>query len=62
MFASEKTSARLLNMPRTLFSSLVKEGAPPGPCRIKGEERWDVDELTAIIRGKKPTGSEDLEL
>ncbi len=62
LFVKEKTAARLLDMPRTLFSTLVKGGALPGPCRIMNEERWDVAELTAIMRGNKPTGNEDLEL
>ncbi|MCD9149984.1 hypothetical protein [Pseudophaeobacter flagellatus] len=62
LFASEQNSARLLDMPRILFSSLVEAGALPGPCRIMGEERWDVDELAAAMRGKKPAGNEDLEL
>ena len=62
LFTSEQNSARLLDMPRTLFSTLVKKGALPGPCRIMGEERWDVAELASIMRGKKPTGNEDLEL
>ncbi len=59
LFASERTAARLLDMKPTEFRRLVDDGALPGPTSF---DRWDVSELTAIMRGHKPKVAEGFEL
>lgn len=59
LFASDKTAARLLDMSRPQFLSLVQAGALPGPVK---HDRWDVAELQAIMRGDKIKPSEEFDL
>lgn len=62
LFARETTAASLLDMKPKQFRTLVDQGALPAPCTIAGERRWDVEELQSIIRGRKPTAPEGIEL
>lgn len=59
MFASASTAARLLDMKPAEFRRLVDDGALPGPARYN---RWDVDQIRAIMRGEAVKPSEDFEL
>lgn len=59
LFATDATAARLLDMTRPQFRALVDAGALPGPV---AHQRWDVDELRAIMRGDKPKPTEDFTL
>lgn len=58
LFASERTAARLLDMPPAAFRDLVDKGHLPPPRRIGAVERFDVAELQAVIRGDKIGGGE----
>lgn len=51
LFASDRTSARLLDLPLAAFRAAVDLGALPKPRKIAGEDRWDVKELYSIARG-----------
>lgn len=59
LFASDRTAARLLDMSRPQFLSLVQAGALPGPV---AHSRWDVSELQAIMRGDKIKPAEEFDL
>lgn len=59
LFASERTAALLLDMKAAEFRRLVEHGALPGPCRL---DRWDVQELEAIMRGDAARNMEGLDL
>ena len=53
LFASEATAARLLDMQRAQFRSLVEAGAlPKGQEIAPGVIRWRVADLDAILTGK----------
>jgi len=62
LFADERTAAQLLDMAPATFRRLVADGVLPPPCRVGEIERWDVEELQAIMRGRKPRRREELEL
>lgn len=51
IFASEATAARLLDMRPADLRKLVEAGHLPRPRRIGGMERFDMAELTAVLRG-----------
>ena len=57
-----QTAAAMLDMPPAEFMRLVGAGALPPPVRIGQHERWNVDQLSAIIRGDAAKPSEDFEL
>jgi predicted DNA-binding transcriptional regulator AlpA len=57
ILASERTAAKLLDMRLAAFRSLVKEGVLPKPTEIGGLERWDVEQLRAIISGAAAEGA-----
>lgn len=59
IFASASTAAKLLDMKTAEFRKLVDAGALPGPVR---HERWDVEQITAIMRGDAIKTPEDFEL
>ena len=59
LFASEATSAALLDMRPAEFRTLVAEGALP-PSVSFG--RWDVNHLEAIMRGASHRPQEDFDL
>lgn len=56
----EKNAAKMLDLPVTRFRQLVSEGVLPRPRKIGPYERWDADELRAIIRGQMVDGYEDV--
>lgn len=58
LFADKLTAAKLLCMKPVEFLRLVETGSLPGPCKF---ERWDVAELSAIMRGDKVRTSGDLQ-
>ncbi len=62
LFASDATAAKLLDMRPAEFRELVEAGALPSPVQIGPLRRWDVDELRAILRGRKPTAKEAFDL
>ncbi|SET76110.1 hypothetical protein [Paracoccus homiensis] len=59
MFASANTAARMLDMKPAEFRSLVESGALPGPVR---HQRWDVEQIRAIMRGEFVRPSEEFDL
>lgn len=59
MFASEPTAAKILDMTRAEFRSLVDRGSLPGPT---AHDRWDVSALEAIMRGAKIKPDEGFDL
>ncbi len=59
LFVRAATAARMLDMSVPEFRLLVAEGALPPPCRL---DRWDVEQLRAIMRGEAHRPREDLEL
>lgn len=59
LFADQRTAAQLLCMKPAEFMRLVNEGALPGPVNF---ERWDVEELAAIMRGDSIVIGGELEL
>lgn len=59
IFASVNTAAKLLDMKPGEFRRLVEQGALPGPVR---HERWDVEQIRAIMRGDAVRRNEDFEL
>lgn len=48
LLASEKTAAKMLDLPQSEFLRLVEVGALPGPVRVGPHERWRVDDLARI--------------
>lgn len=58
----DTTAAAMLDMPPVQFRRLVQAGALPPPVRIGGNERWQVAQLEAILRGDAAKPSEDFEL
>ncbi len=59
LFADMRTAAKLLCMKPAEFAQLVREGALPGPVNF---DRWDVEELAAIMRGDSIVVGGELEL
>lgn len=56
-----RTAARLMDLPETQFLQLVSEGVLPRPRKIGPFERWDADELRAVLRGDKIDPLEDVQ-
>lgn len=57
LFATDRTAAKLLDMPLKDFRGLVDAGALPKPIKIGGKfERWPVKELEAIRTGRAMDG------
>lgn len=53
IFATDRTSAKLLDMKLLQFLELVEAGALPKPVKIGGQlVRWSVKELEAIKTGE----------
>lgn len=52
LYASDRTAARLLDLTLAEFRELVTAGALPPPTRIGPLDRWNVEDLDAIIRGQ----------
>jgi len=48
MFVCSKNAAKLLDMNEREFLKWVRDGALPGPVKF---ERWDVQQLCAIMKG-----------
>lgn len=57
---NEKNAAKMLDMPVGSFRDLVTDGILPKPRKIGPHERWDADELRAILRGQMIDGYEDV--
>jgi hypothetical protein len=56
LFASGRNAAALLDMKLTEFLGLVQEDVLPKPMVIGSHERWDVEQLQAIVRGDAAEG------
>jgi predicted DNA-binding transcriptional regulator AlpA len=50
----------MLSMKPAEFRALVEEGALPRPRDIGGLKRWDVEELSRVIRGEAAEGMGDV--
>ncbi len=57
-----QTAAAMLDLPPAEFMRLVGAGALPPPVKIGKHDRWNVEQLNAIIRGDAAKPSEDFEL
>ena len=55
VFANERTAAKAFDMRPAEFRALVEDGTLPRPRKIGSHERWDMDELTKIVRGERVT-------
>lgn len=62
LFASERSAAKLLDMRPAEFRALVDAGSLPAPIQIGEHERWSVEDLDAIVRGRKPKPTEEFSL
>lgn len=58
LFAKRSTAAKLLDMTPAEFQRLVDGGHLPGPVR---HDRWDVERLSAIMRGDGPWDDNEFE-
>jgi len=57
----DTTAARMLDLSAAEFRKLVSAGALPPPARIGTHERWNVDQLRAILRGDAARPNDDFE-
>jgi predicted DNA-binding transcriptional regulator AlpA len=57
---AEKNAAKMLDMRPNEFRNLVNEGILPRPRKVGPFERWDADELKAVMRGDGGDGFEDV--
>lgn len=62
LFCRDATAAKMLDMSTKRFRDLVAAGSLPAPVSIGGEERWDREEITAVVRGAQPDLSGGLDL
>lgn len=49
---TDREAASMFRLKPAQFAELVKAGALPPPKRIGKYERWDVEDLKAILDGK----------
>jgi predicted DNA-binding transcriptional regulator AlpA len=52
LYANEKTAAKLLDLKPSEFLTLVDQGALPPPIKVGKYNRWDVEQIKAVISGK----------
>lgn len=57
---AEKGAARLLDMKPAEFRALVDQGVLPRARKVGPYERWDAEELRAVMRGDFIDGFEDV--
>ncbi|MFW8594938.1 hypothetical protein [Cribrihabitans neustonicus] len=57
---AEKGAAQLLDMKPAEFRALVAQGVLPRPRKVGPYERWDAEELRAVMRGDFVDGFEDV--
>lgn len=62
LYASDRTAARLLDLKLAEFRDLVAAGVLPPPTRIGALERWSVEDLDAILRGRAFRPQDDFTL
>ena len=60
-YASAAITGRMLALSAAEFRKLVSAGALPPPARIGTHERWNVDQLRAILRGDAARPNDDFE-
>ncbi len=58
---AEKTAAKMMDLAPIEFRRLVSEGVLPRPRKVGPFERWDADELKAVLRGDAGDGFEDVQ-
>lgn len=56
----EKNAAKMLDLSLERFRSLVSDGVLPRPRKIGPYDRWDADELRALVRGQMTDGYENV--
>jgi hypothetical protein len=56
----EKGAAQLLDLKPADFRSLVDRGILPRPRKVGPYERWDAEELRAVMRGEFVDGFQDV--
>ena len=57
---AEKGAANLLDLKPAEFRRLVEQGVLPRPRRVGPYERWDAEELRAVMRGDFVDGFENV--
>ena len=58
-FLAAPTAAQFLDMKTSAFEALVAAGSLPKPKKF---DRWDAEEITAIMRGQTPKPRSEFEL
>jgi hypothetical protein len=56
LFAAERKAAAMLDLRPAEFLRLVGDGVLPSPTKIGIHERWDMEQLQAIVRGSAVDG------
>jgi predicted DNA-binding transcriptional regulator AlpA len=56
----EKSAAKMFDMDVRQFRDLVRKGVLPRPRQIGSFDRWDAEELRAVVRGQMVHGYEDV--
>jgi predicted DNA-binding transcriptional regulator AlpA len=50
---SDKTAAKMLDLPKAEFQRLVGEGVLPRPVKLGDAERWRVEDLQRALDGQQ---------
>lgn len=62
LFADDRRAAGLLCLPVREFRRLVEVGALPRPVKIEKHERWDVEQIKAILSRTSQPPKDDFDL
>ncbi|EBA18364.1 hypothetical protein RSK20926_11614 [Roseobacter sp. SK209-2-6] len=57
---AETGAAKMMDMKPSEFRELVAQGVLPRPRKVGPYERWDAEELRAVMRGDFVDGFEDV--
>ncbi|MCA2007914.1 hypothetical protein [Tritonibacter mobilis] len=57
----EKSAAKMFDMEVRQFRDLVQQGILPKPRQIGSHDRWDAEELRAVVRGQMIHSYEDVQ-
>jgi hypothetical protein len=62
MFAPIELAAPLCGLDVRKFQELVDEGMLPSPCKMKGTQVYDMEDVRNTMRGAKPDSEQEFEL